>query len=689
MAKNVVIVESPSKSKTIEKYLGKDFTVLSSVGHVRDLATSGKYGLGIDVEDTFSPTYKTMTGKSKVITALKKAVKDADHVYIATDPDREGEAIGWHLEQVLELEKKSSSRIIFREITKQAVLQALEVPTQLDMNLVHSQETRRMLDRIIGFRLSSLLKRKIKSQSAGRVQSVALRLIVEREGEIQVFVPEEYWKVSAQFAIGSDTVSADLTHVDAKKAEFKNEVEVDAALQKAGAEYHVASLVTKPGKREPKAPFITSTLQQEAANKLGFSARKTMLVAQKLYEGMEVNGEVTGLISYMRTDSTRLSPIFIEELKKYIETQYGKNYCAKTPKQRKVKSENTQDAHEAIRPTDVHLTPDKAAQYLEKDELKLYSLIWARTVAALMMPAITDNTTVKFESGGLTFTAKGIIQTFDGFLSVYGKYESIKDEILPKMVENEVYKQTKIDKTQHFTQPPARYSEATLVKVLEELGIGRPSTYATILDTLKKRDYVQLEEKRFKPTEQGVLTSTNLTQHFDSIINVDYTAGMENELDVIAEGQDDYIAYLKQFYAEFEPLVEKAQKDMVEIQPEQLEEACPECGKPLLLRKGRYGNFIACSGFPECRYTRKVETEKKEVTTTGIQCPQCEKGELVERKAKRRGTIFYGCNQYPHCDFALWDKPTGEKCPSCGHLLVTNKKGEIVCSQCDFKKESE
>lgn len=687
MTKNVVIVESPSKSKTIEKYLGKDYVVLSSVGHVRDLATSGKYGLGIDVDDTFAPTYKTMTGKTKVVSELKKAVKNADHIYIATDPDREGEAIGWHLEQVLGLDQEKTSRIIFREITKPAVLKAIEVPTVLDMNLVHSQETRRMLDRIIGFRLSSLLKKKIKSQSAGRVQSVALRLIVEREAEITAFIPEEYWKVAAQFAIGKGNLNADLTHVGKKKAEFKNEAEVDQALSLGSDEAVVSAIVTKPGKRETKAPFITSTLQQEAANKLGFSARKTMLVAQKLYEGMQVDGEVTGLITYMRTDSTRLSPIFIDELRTYITTEFGENYCASAPKQRKVKNENAQDAHEAIRPTNVTLTPEKAAQYLEKDELKLYSLIWARTVASLMMPALTDNTTVKLQSGELIFTAKGIIQTFDGFLRVYSKYENIKDEILPKMEEGSTYKQTKLNKDQHFTQPPARYSEATLVKVLEELGIGRPSTYATILDTLKKREYVLLEEKRFKPTEQGTLTSTSLKEHFDAIINVDYTAGMETELDVIAEGKDDYIAYLKQFYEQFEPLVEKAQKDMKEIAPEELEELCPECGRNLLLRKGRYGNFIACSGFPECRYTRKVETEKKEVKTTGIHCPKCENGEIVERKAKRRGTIFYGCNQYPQCDFALWDKPTGETCPVCKSLIVVNKKGETVCSQCDFKKE--
>lgn len=686
MAKNVVIVESPSKSKTIEKYLGKDFTVLSSVGHVRDLATSGKYGLGIDVEDTFAPVYKTMTGKGKVVTELKKAVKNADHIYIATDPDREGEAIGWHLEQVLDLDASKTSRIIFREITKQAVLQAIEAPTHLDMNLVHSQETRRMLDRIIGFRLSSLLKKKIQSQSAGRVQSVALRLIVEREGEIQIFVPEEYWKVNGDFKVGKSLLRAELTHVSKKKAEFKSETEVDEALQKGDSEYMVTALVIKPGKREAKPPFITSTLQQEAANKLGFSARKTMLVAQKLYEGMQVDGELTGLITYMRTDSTRLSPLFIDDLKQYIVEQYGKNYCAKAPKQRKVKSENTQDAHEAIRPTNVTITPEKAAAYLEKDELKLYSLIWARSVSTLMTPALTDNTTVKLESGELRFTAKGVIQTFDGYLRVYGKYETIKDELLPKMVEGKVYHQTAVHKSQHFTQPPARYSEATLVKALEELGIGRPSTYAAILDTLKKRDYVKLEEKRFKPTEQGVLTSESLKKHFDTIINVDYTAGMENELDLIAEGNEDYIRYLKQFYNLFEPLVEKASSEMEAIKPKELEELCPECEKPLLLRKGRYGDFVACSGFPECRYTRKVETEKKVIVTTGLTCPKCQVGDVIERKT-RRGTLFYGCSQYPKCDFAIWDKPIDENCPTCQSFLVINKKGETVCSQCDYKKE--
>lgn len=685
MAKNLIIVESPSKSKTIEKYLGPDYQVLSSVGHIRDLATSGKHGLGIDVDNDFEANYKTMKGKSKVVTQLKKAAKSAEKVYIATDPDREGEAIGWHLEQVLDLDTAVTSRIIFREITKPAVLKALDAPTIVDINLVHSQETRRMLDRIIGFRLSSLLKKKIKSQSAGRVQSVALRLIIEREREILAFIPEEYWKVNASIDVNSNIFSAELTHVNNKKAQFASKDEVEQALNDYGKNITVSDIVKKPGKREPKPPFITSSLQQEAANKLGFSARRTMVVAQKLYEGVEINGEMTGLITYMRTDSTRLSPLFLDDLKAYITNEFGKEYCASFPKQRKVKSENTQDAHEAIRPTSVENTPDKMVALLEKDELKLYTLIWSRSVASLMMPAITASTTIKFASGQLLFTTRGTIQTFDGYLKVYGQYETHKNEQLPEVQKDDTGSIKELQKTQHFTQPPARFSEATLVKELEEKGIGRPSTYASILDTLKKREYVHLIEKRFAPTEQGILTSDSLTMNFNTIINVDYTAEMERELDAIAEGSEDYVQYLRKFYGEFEPLVEKAFENMKEIEPVELDELCPECEKPLLQRKGRYGEFVACSGFPECRFTRKIEKEKEAVKSLEITCPKCKEGEVIERKT-RRGTLFYGCSKYPSCDFALWDKPSGEICPTCAELLVTNKKGEIVCSSCDYKK---
>lgn len=680
--KNLVIVESPAKSKTIEKYLGKDYEVLSSVGHIRDLATTGKLGLGVDVDGDFQPTYKNAKGKADVIKKLKAAVKTADHVYLATDPDREGEAISWHLADLLSLPTDEDNRVVFNEITPTAVKKAFESPRPIDMHLVHSQETRRILDRIIGFRLSKLLQNKIKSKSAGRVQSVALKLVVDREREIEAFIPKEYWEIHAYFM--DETIKAKLTKHSGKKIELNNEAEASVVVDAVnGNAFTIDSIAKKRNKRSPKLPFITSSLQQEAANKLGFSAKRTMSIAQKLYEGIALENEQVGLITYMRTDSTRLSDDFVTATKDYVLETFGKEYSG-TVRKTKEKA-NTQDAHEAIRPTAITRTPEEVAPYLDKDELKLYSFIWARSLAFLMKEAQFDNTKVIFENNGYEFQASGSVLVFDGYLKVYSQYETNKNEILPELTEGEKMDANKIEPSQHFTQPPARYSEASLVKELEEQGIGRPSTYASILDTIQKRAYVELREKRFYPTDQGILTNDKLQEQFNNIINNEYTAHMEQDLDKIAEGNEDHIQFLKDFYAQFEPMVLKAFDEMEKIAPQETGEMCPLCGKPLVVRRGRYGEFVGCSGYPECKYIKP--TEKNEPQSIGVPCPKCGEGEIVEKKT-RRGKIFYGCNRYPDCDFALWDKPTGEKCPKCDSLMVQKGK-KIKCSSCDYVEGEE
>ena len=688
MSKKLVIVESPAKAKTIENYLGKDFIVLSSVGHIRDLATTGPGGLGVDVENEFAATYKNTTGKSKVIKELKHAAKNADFVYLATDPDREGEAISWHLADVLDVDINLDNRVVFNEITKNAVIDAFKEPRKIDMDLVRSQESRRIVDRIIGFKLSKLLQNKIKSKSAGRVQSVALRLIVNREREIEAFISEEYWHIHGTFKAGTSQVEAELTKYQGKKLEITNEADAMSHVNALAAPFIIDKIEKKNRKKSPKPPFITSTLQQEASSKLGFNARKTMSTAQKLYEGVKVGGSEVGLITYMRTDSTKLSDVFVGETKDYLKKQFGDNFIGSGKHDGK-KSKNAQEAHEAIRPSSVMRTPESIKSYLKADEFKLYKLIWERAVASLMADATVEATAIDIKSGDYTFRANGQILVFDGYLKVYS-YENTKNEMLPAALEQGLeMTNTNINPTQHFTQPPARYSEARLIREMEELGIGRPSTYAQTMETLKARGYVNLEEKRFKPTEQGTLTSDKLEEYFSNLINVEYTAKMEDDLDEIARGEKVWHIELKDFYDRFIPMVENANENMEKVAPKEVGEDCPECGHPLVIRRGRFGEFVACSNYPACKHIKKEATSGvTEETTTGVKCPKCSVGDIVLKRSKR-GRIFYGCNKYPDCDQAFWDKPIDRKCPQCSSTLTVKGKDEIVTcpnKECGYKE---
>ncbi|MFR7590821.1 MAG: type I DNA topoisomerase [Longibaculum sp.] len=671
MGKNLVIVESPSKSKTIEKYLGSDYEVTSSKGHIRDLATTGKGGLGVDIENDYKPNYVINKDKKDVVKELKKCVKDADYVYLATDPDREGEAISWHLAEVLGLDTDLTNRVVFNEVTRDAVIDALNHPRQIDKNLVKSQETRRVLDRIIGFKLSKLLQKKIKSKSAGRVQSVALRLICEREKEIEAFIPEEYWKIKALFEKDEISFEAELAKYQNQKIELKNEEETNQVYESLNKEFIVKDVKKTLKKRASKPPFITSTLQQEASSKLNFKAKRTMMIAQKLYEGIDIGEETVGLITYMRTDSIRLSDAFIHEAKDYIKEKYGKDYVGSVKVSKK--TENVQDAHEGIRPTSVMRTPESLKEYLSADEYKLYALIYARAVASLMAPAKLNSTTLALDNNGYEFKASGSVIAFDGYLRVYGAYEKQSDEILPEVSVQESLLSQDIKKSQHFTKPPARYSEAKLIKELEELGIGRPSTYASIIDTIVTRQYVETVDKAFKPTESGILTNDKLVQFFDSIINVEYTAKMEQELDEIAEGDDDYVHAISTFEEKFEPLLENAYEKMEQIQPVKTGETCPECGGDLVIRKGRFGEFVACSNYPTCKYVKK---EPEEIQYTGEKCPKC--GSPMIFKKGRFGT-FEACSNYPECKYIKNEKKkaepvmTDEVCPNCGSPIVIKK----------------
>ena len=672
--KNIIIVESPAKCKTISKYLGSNYTVVSSKGHIRDLATSGKYGLGIDLEHDFKPNYEIIKGKKKDVKYLKDLVKSADHIYLATDPDREGETISWHLYDELAVPDDKYDRIVFNEITKDVVLKALDNPRRIDMNLVHSGETRRFLDRIIGFRLSKVIMSKTGGSSAGRVQSVALKLIVDREREIIAFIPKEYWTIEADF----NEFKANLETYKGKDIEINNEKQADDILDKLSSEFKIAKIEEKERKRSAKEVFKTSTLQQACSNKLGFAASKTMKIAQKLYEGIEISDGFHGLITYMRTDSTRISDEFVKSAFGYINGNYGKEYVGyvKTAK----KTENVQDAHEGIRPTSINNTPEKIKKYLSADEYKLYKIIYYRALASLMADAKFLSTTVTLDNNDYGFKATGSVLTFDGYLKVYKEYEDQEDTLLPdfKKYKNGIISTNKIDKVQHFTKPPARFTESSLIKELESLGIGRPSTYATIISTIKDRGYVTLEDKKFVPTEVGFETTDKLQEFFSSIVNVKYTANMEEDLDKIAEGKEDYIKMLHEFYDGFAPLVDNAFKNMEKKPPEETGEKCPECGSPLVHRQGKFGKFIACSNFPTCKYIQKKEKEIQVV----CKCPNCD-GNIIVRKTKSNKE-FYGCSNFPKCKYASWDKPTGEKCPNCGDLLVI-KNGEVICPKCDSK----
>lgn len=669
--KNLVIVESPSKSKTIEKYLGKDYKVTSSKGHIRDLATSGKYGLGVDLENNFKPNYKVISGKGKLVTELKKEVKNSDYVILATDPDREGEAISWHLLDTLKL-GDNYGRVVFNEITENAIKEAFKKPRNIDMDLVHSQESRRILDRIIGFRLSKLMQSKTEGKSAGRVQSVALKLIVDRERKIENFNSEEYYTIDAYF----NDFEATLTKYKNKKIEIKSPVLKDEILSKLSNAFNIESVEVKEKKKSSKLPFTTSTLTQLANQKLNFSASKTMKLAQALYEGKKLGNETVGIISYMRTDSVRLSDVFTKDAFSFIKNNYGSKYVGHVKKTKE--KENVQDAHEAIRPTSINRTPESIKNYLSADEYKLYNLIYVRTLASLMADAKYNNTSVVLDNNDYKFNASGQVNTFDGYLKIYKEFETTNDKVLPDFssYKSSVIVSKEIKANSHFTEPPARFKEDTLIKELESLGIGRPSTYVKIIEVLKERKYISMENKKFIPTTVGVQVTDKLQEYFSSIINVKYTSEMETDLDKVAEGKYVWYELLNKFYKDFEPLVEEAYTKMEKERPEETGELCPVCGKPLVYRHGKYGKFIACSGYPECKYIPKVEKS----ATVICKCPKCD-GDIIVKKTKR-GKEFYGCSNFPKCKYASWDKPTGEICSKCKELLVM-KKDSVVCPNCD------
>ncbi|KQU60383.1 type I DNA topoisomerase [Rossellomorea marisflavi] len=691
MADYLVIVESPAKAKTIERYLGKKYKVRASMGHIRDLPKSQ---MGVDVENEFEPKYITIRGKGPVLKELKTAAKKVKKIYLAADPDREGEAIAWHLAHSLDLDVASDCRVVFNEITKDAIKESFKHPRAINMDLVDAQQARRILDRLVGYNISPLLWKKVKKGlSAGRVQSVAVRLIIDRENEIKEFTPEEYWSIDAQFKKGKDIFSAAFYGIDGKKVELKNEDEVkDVLSQMKGKSFSVDKVTKKERKRNPAPPFTTSSLQQEAARKLNFRAKKTMMLAQQLYEGIEMGGKegTVGFITYMRTDSTRISEVAQKEAGEYITGKYGEEFLKTSPRKDK-KQQKAQDAHEAIRPTSTLRDPSSVKEFLSRDQHRLYKLIWERFISSEMAPAVMDTMSVDLVNGGVFFRATGSKVKFPGFMKVYVEgsddQKEEKDNILPALKEGDKVTSEAIDPNQHFTQPPPRYTEARLVKTLEELGIGRPSTYAPTLDTIQRRGYVSLDNKRFIPTELGEIVLELVREFFPDIIDVEFTANMEKSLDNIEEGNEKWEKIIEHFYKDFEKHLEIAENEMekVEIRDEPAGEDCEECGHPMVFKMGRYGKFMACSNFPDCRNTKPIVKE------IGVKCPKCEKGNIIERKSKKK-RIFYGCDQYPECDFLSWDKPIERKCPKCSEMLVEKKlkKGnQIQCVNCDYKEEEQ
>lgn len=683
--KYLVIVESPAKAKTIEKYLGRNYKVVASLGHIRDLPKSR---MGVDFENNYQPDYITIRGKGPVIKDLKKHAKKAEKVFLAADPDREGEAIAWHLSHILKLDSEVENRVVFNEITKEAVKNALKNPRNLDKDLIDSQQARRILDRIVGYQISPLLWKKVKrGLSAGRVQSVALKMICDREEEIKNFVPEEYWSIEAKFKKAKNVFDANFYGINKKKTKLPDNEAVKNVMNKLdeNADFDVTKVVKKERKRNPYAPFTTSSLQQEAAGKLNFRTRKTMMVAQQLYEGISLGkGGTTGLITYMRTDSTRLSNTAKQEAHEVILSEFGEEYAATNPKKQK-NSQSAQDAHEAIRATSAMRKPSDIKQYLSKDQYKLYSLIWSRFVASQMKPAIYDTVRVDIEQNDVRFRANGSQIKFKGYQLAYAETKKDKDNILPDLAEGDKIKLKSIEPNQHFTQPPARYSEATLIKTLEENGVGRPSTYAPTLETIQRRYYVTLANKRFEPTELGSIVNTIIGEFFPNIVDVNFTADMEKDLDAVEEGTKEWVEVIDQFYKPFKEEVTTAEKELeeVEIEDEPAGFDCEKCGSPMVIKMGRYGKFYACSNFPDCRNTKPI------VKKIGVTCPVCEKGEVVERKSKKK-RIFYGCENYPECEFTSWDKPIGRDCPKCEHYLVqkkTKKQSQVICSKCDYKEE--
>ncbi|HGD1687668.1 TPA: type I DNA topoisomerase [Streptococcus agalactiae] len=682
--KNLVIVESPAKAKTIEKYLGRNYKVVASVGHIRDLKKSS---MSIDFENNYEPQYINIRGKGPLINDLKKEAKKAKKVYLASDPDREGEAISWHLAHILDLDKEDRNRVVFNEITKDAVKNAFVEPRQINMDLVDAQQARRVLDRIVGYSISPILWKKVKKGlSAGRVQSVALKLIIDRENEIKTFQPEEYWTIDGSFKKGTRKFNATFYGLDGKKFKLSNNEDVKTVLKRIKTdEFLVEKVEKKERRRNAPLPYTTSSLQQDAANKINFRTRKTMMIAQQLYEGLSLGtAGHQGLITYMRTDSTRISPLAQNEATEFITNRFGANYSKHGNKVKN--ASGAQDAHEAIRPSSVNHTPENIAKYLDKDQLKLYTLIWNRFIASQMTAAVFDTMKVNLTQNGVTFIANGSQVKFDGYMAVYN--DTDKNKMLPDMEEGESVKKVNTNPEQHFTQPPARFSEASLIKTLEENGVGRPSTYAPTLETIQKRYYVKLAAKRFEPTELGEIVNSLIVEFFPDIVDVTFTAEMEGKLDEVEIGKEQWQKIIDEFYKPFEKELAKAETEMekIQIKDEPAGFDCELCGSPMVIKLGRYGKFYACSNFPECHNTKAITKE------IGVICPICQKGQVIERKTKRN-RIFYGCDRYPECEFTSWDKPIGRTCPKSNDFLVEKKvRGggkQVVCSneKCDYQEE--
>ncbi|HEO8063883.1 TPA: type I DNA topoisomerase [Streptococcus agalactiae] len=682
--KNLVIVESPAKAKTIEKYLGRNYKVVASVGHIRDLKKSS---MSIDFENNYEPQYINIRGKGPLINDLKKEAKKAKKVYLASDPDREGEAISWHLAHILDLDKEDRNRVVFNEITKDAVKNAFVEPRQINMDLVDAQQARRVLDRIVGYSISPILWKKVKKGlSAGRVQSVALKLIIDRENEIKAFQPEEYWTIDGSFKKGTRKFNATFYGLDGKKFKLSNNEDVKTVLKRIKTdEFLVEKVEKKERRRNAPLPYTTSSLQQDAANKINFRTRKTMMIAQQLYEGLSLGtAGHQGLITYMRTDSTRISPLAQNEATEFITNRFGANYSKHGNKVKN--ASGPQDAHEAIRPSSVNHTPESIAKYLDKDQLKLYTLIWNRFIASQMTAAVFDTMKVNLTQNGVTFIANGSQVKFDGYMAVYN--DTDKNKTLPDMEEGESVKKVNTNPEQHFTQPPARFSEASLIKTLEENGVGRPSTYAPTLETIQKRYYVKLAAKRFEPTELGEIVNSLIVEFFPDIVDVTFTAEMEGKLDEVEIGKEQWQKIIDEFYKPFEKELAKAETEMekIQIKDEPAGFDCELCGSPMVIKLGRYGKFYACSNFPECHNTKAITKE------IGVICPICQKGQVIERKTKRN-RIFYGCDRYPECEFTSWDKPIGRTCPKSNDFLVEKKvRGggkQVVCSneKCDYQEE--
>ena len=679
MAKYLVIVESPAKAKTIGKYLGSHYTVEASMGHVRDLPKSQ---LGVDVEKDFEPKYISIRGKGELLNKLRREAKKADKVFLATDPDREGEAISWHLANILKLDGNDKIRIEFNEITKDAVKNSLKAARPLKLDLIDAQQARRILDRLVGYEISPILWRNVKwGLSAGRVQSAALKLICDREEEIKNFKPEEYWTIDADLLKDKTKVTARLTLIGGKKARIEDETTALAIKADLDAgKFHVSKVVKSEKKRNPLPPFTTSTLQQDASKKLNFQTRRTMSVAQQLYEGVDIKkmGSI-GLITYMRTDSVRVSPEAQAEALKYIKEEFGDRYCPAQPRMYKGKK-NIQDAHEAIRPSNVHLDPESIKDSLKPEQYKLYKLIWQRFLASQMESAVFDTITAIFENGKYTLRATGSKMKFDGFMKLY-EYKDDKEEntSIPELNEGETLKNGGVRADQHFTQPPARFTEASFVKTLEELGIGRPSTYAPTISTLLARDYIEREKKNLLPTDLGKIVNQIMKEYFKNIVNVEFTANMEERLDSIEEGSEPWRKVVRDYYEPLKKDIEFAEQDVekVTIEDEISEELCPNCGKNLVVKRGRYGKFLACPDYPECKHTQPI------VEKLDVKCPKCSEGDVVAKKS-RKGNKFFGCSRYPECDYVSWYEPTTEICQKCGsmmHKRYSKAKGTyLACS---------